>query len=108
MNAIYRDNNASTPMLPAVWEAMRPYLCDRPGNPASSHRFGRQARQALEDARERIASLLDAHPDEVLFTSGATEANNLAIFGLVTAPGTIVTSTIEHPSVLEPVRQLME
>src|ERR1700738_764640 len=85
MNAIYLDNNASTPMLPLVWEAMQPYLCDRPGNPASTHRFGRQARQALENAREGIADLLDAYPDEVLFTSGATEANNLAIFGLAGA-----------------------
>jgi cysteine desulfurase len=109
MNAIYLDNNASTPMVPAVWEAMQPYLCDRPGNPASSHRFGRQARQALEDARERIAALLDAHPDEVLFTSGATEANNLAIFGLAgSAPGAVVTSAIEHPCVLEPIRRLAE
>ncbi len=109
MNAIYLDNNASTPMLPAVWEAMQPYLCDRPGNPASSHRFGRHARQALEDAREQIATLLDAHPDEVLFTSGATEANNLAIFGLVgEARGAIVASMIEHPSVLEPIQRLVE
>ena len=60
MNAIYLDNNATTPMLPAVWEAMQPYLFDKPGNPASSHSFGRQARQALEDARERMAVLLDA------------------------------------------------
>ncbi|MBI1830069.1 MAG: cysteine desulfurase [Planctomycetes bacterium] len=109
MNAIYLDNNASTPMLPEVLEAMRPYQCERFGNPASSHRFGRQARQALEDARERIAALLDAHPDEVVFTSGATEANNLAIFGLTgPAPAPIVTSFIEHPSVLAPIRQLLE
>src|ERR1019366_1301342 len=109
MNPIYLDNNASTPMLPAVWEAMQPYLFDRPGNPASSHRFGRQARQALEDARERIAALLGAEPDEVIFTSGATEANNLAIFGLVgPSPGSIVTSLIEHPCVLEPIRALVE
>jgi cysteine desulfurase len=109
MNAIYLDNNASTPMLPAVWEAMQPYLCDRPGNPASSHRFGRQARQALENARERIADLLDASPDEILFTSGATEANNLAIFGLAGASaGTVVTTPIEHPCVLEPIRRLAE
>src|SRR6202050_789045 len=98
MNDIYLDNNAATPMLPAVWEAMQPYLFDRPGNPASSHRFGRQARQALEEAREKIASLLDADPDEVIFTSGATEANNLAIFGLVQpAPGRIAASPLEHP-----------
>lgn len=106
--AIYLDNNASAPVVPEVWAAMQPFLGGaRPGNPASSHGFGRRARQALEDARERVASLLDAQPDEVLFTSGATEANNLAIFGLVTpALGTIVTSSIEHPCVLEPVRQL--
>src|ERR1700692_4058198 len=107
MNPIYFDNNASTPMLPAVWEAMQPFLCDRPGNPASSHRFGRHARVALEDARERIAALLDAQPDEVLFTSGATEANNLAIFGLTgTTPGAIATSAIPHPSVSAPIRSL--
>jgi cysteine desulfurase len=88
---------------------MQPYLFDRPGNPASSHRFGRQARQALEDARDRLAALLGADADEVIFTSGATEANNLAIFGLVRpAPGAIVTSAIEHPCVLEPIRALCE
>lgn len=104
---IYLDNNASTPLVPEVWEAMRPFLGDRPGNPASSHRFGRHARRGLENARELIAGLLDAYPDEVLFTSGATEANNLAIFGLVPpAPGLIVTSSVEHPCVAEPVRQL--
>ena len=96
-------------MLPAVWEAMQPYLFDRPGNPASSHRFGRQARQALEDARERIAAPLDSEPDEIIFTSGATEANNLAILGLVgPPPGSIVASLIEHPCVLEPIRALAE
>src|SRR5438132_4916627 len=88
---------------------MRPFLTEVHGNPASAHRFGRQARQALEDAREQIAALLDAHPDEVLFTSGATEANNLAIFGMAgPAPGSIVASPIEHPSVIEPIRRLVE
>src|ERR1700681_3090595 len=100
MDQIYLDNNATTPLLPAVWEAMRPYFLDHPGNPASSHQAGRVARQALEDARERIAQLLDAHPEEVLFTSGATEANNLAIFGLCgTEPGHLLTSPVEHPCV---------
>jgi cysteine desulfurase len=104
---MYLDNNASTPLLPEAWEAMRPYFLDHPGNPASSHAAGRHARRALEDARERIAHLLDAHPDEVVFTSGATEANNLAIFGLaLPAPGTLVTSAIEHPCVVEPIQQL--
>jgi len=109
MSAIYLDNNATTPMLPAVREAMEPYLGDRFGNPASSHSFGRQARQALEDARERIAALLDASPDELLFTSGATEANNLALFGLIgSTPGSIATSALEHPCVLEPAHRLAE
>jgi cysteine desulfurase len=109
MNAIYLDNNATTPVLPAVWEAMRPYLCDIYGNPASAHQAGRRARQGLEDARERAAALLGAHPDEVVFTSGATEANNLALFGLAgDPPGHVVASPIEHPSVVEPVRQLAE
>jgi cysteine desulfurase len=104
---IYLDNNASTPLVPEVWDAMRPFLGDRPGNPASSHRFGRQARRGLEDARELIAGILDAYPDEVLFTSCATEANNLAIFGLVpVTPGVLVTSSVEHPCVVEPIRQL--
>lgn len=107
MDLIYLDNNATTPLLPPVWEAMRPFFFDRPGNPASSHRAGRLARQALEDARERTAHFLDAHPDEVIFTSGATEANNLAIFGLAgSPPGHVIASPIEHPCVTEPVRQL--
>lgn len=109
MDLIYLDNNATTPLVPEVWEAMRPYFFERFGNPASSHRAGRLARQALEDAREKTAHLLDAHPDEVIFTSGATEANNLAIFGLTgSAPGHIVASPIEHPCVIEPIRQLQE
>ncbi len=108
MTPIYLDHSASTPVLPEVWEAMRPHFLAS-GNPASSHAFGRRARQALEDTRERLAALLDAGPAEVIFTSGATEANNLALFGLVgPAPGTIVTSPLEHPCVLEPARRLAE
>jgi cysteine desulfurase len=108
MNEIYLDNNATTPLLPAVWEAMRPFLTDTYGNPASAHTAGRRARQALEDARERTASLLGADPDEVIFTSGATEANNLALFGLAgEAGGHLVTSPIEHPSVTEPIARLV-
>lgn len=104
---IYLDSHATTPVLPEVWEAMRPFAVDVFGNPSSSHAFGRRARQALEDARERIAARLDAFPDEVIFTSGATEANNLAIFGMIgEPPGTIVASPIEHPCVIEPILQL--
>jgi cysteine desulfurase len=109
MDSIYLDNNATTPLLPAVWEAMRPYLTEVYGNPASSHHTGRRARQALEDARERTAEVLGAHADEVIFTSGATEANNLAIFGLTGSElGHLIASPIEHPCVIEPVRRLGE
>jgi cysteine desulfurase len=109
MNGIYLDNNASTPLLPAVWEAMRPFLSDTYGNPASAHWAGRHARAALESAREQIAALVDADPDEVVFTSGATEANNLALFGLAREPpGHLLASAIEHPSVSEPLAQLQK
>jgi cysteine desulfurase len=107
MGLLYLDNSATTPLLPAVWEAMRPFLTDVYGNPASAHQFGRRARQALEDARERLAALLDAFPDEIIFTSGATEANNLALFGLSgEPPGRLLASPMEHPSVREPLRRL--
>jgi cysteine desulfurase len=109
MDSIYLDNNATTPLLPAVWEAMRPFCLDNPGNPASSHHAGRKARQALEEVRERIANLLGAFPNEVIFTSGATEANNLALFGLAgLPPAHILLSPVEHPCVLEPARQLAQ
>jgi cysteine desulfurase len=115
MDLIYLDNNATTPLLPAVLEAMRPYMTDSYGNPASAHQVGRRGRQALEDAREQIAAILGAYPDEVIFTSGGTEANNLALFGLAGelraltqpgSPGHIITSSIEHPSVAEPILHL--
>src|SRR5262249_7992207 len=87
--------------------AMEPLLSSAFGNPASAHAAGRRARKALEDARERLASLLGAHPDEVAFTSGATEANNLALFGLAgDPPGLLLASPVDHPSVHEPLRQL--
>ena len=104
MAPIYLDHNATTPLLPAVWDAMRPVMADAFGNPSSAHGFGRAARRALEDARETVAGLLGAAPDEVTFTSGATEANNLAVFGL--AAGRLTASRIEHPCVTEPLRQL--
>src|SRR5438552_15670436 len=107
MYEIYLDNNATTPVLPAVWEAMRPFLVEHFGNPASAHWAGRRARQALEDAREQTAALLGAYPDEVIFTSGATEANNLALVGLAgQPPAHLITSPVEHPSVAEPMQQL--
>ena len=86
MSPIYLDFNATTPLLPEAWEAMRPLLTENFGNPSSAHHAGRKARQAIEDARERFAFLLGAHSDEMTFTSGATEANNLAILGLLNRP----------------------
>ncbi|HVK11954.1 MAG TPA: cysteine desulfurase family protein [Gemmataceae bacterium] len=104
---IYLDWSATTPVRPEIWEAMRPFAADLFGNPASAHAAGRKARQALEDARDRVARLLDARPDEVVFTSGATEANNLALFGLAgEPPGHVLASPVEHPSVAEPLRRL--
>ena len=100
MAFINLDHNATTPLLPEAAEAMR---AAPGGNPSSAHGVGRRARQALEDARERIAALLGAEADEVVFTSGATEANNLAIFGQA---GPAVASHLEHPCVMEPLRQL--
>jgi cysteine desulfurase len=107
MDRIYLDNNSTTPMLPEVVEAMRPFFATTFGNPASAHRSGAAARTALEDARFTVAQCLEAYAEEVVFTSGATEANNLALFGLPDQePGEVVTSPIEHPSVAEPIRQL--
>jgi cysteine desulfurase len=112
MDCLYLDNNSTTPLLPAVADAMRPFLGGVYGNPSSAHRLGRQARQALEDAREQVAALLDTFPDEVFFTSGATEANNLAIrsqeSGVRSQQNHLIASPIEHPSVLEPLRHLAQ
>ncbi len=101
------DHNATTPILPAALEAARRVEIEAPGNPASSHARGRAARRHLEDARERVAALVGAKPEEVIFTSGATEANNLALFGLAgRPPARIVAAPIEHPCALEPLKQL--
>lgn len=101
MGPIDLDHNATTPLRPGVWEVMR---AAPDGNPSSAHATGRKARVALEDARETVAALLGAKPDEVTFTSGATEANNLAIFGL--RPTLVQASHLEHPCVIEPLRHL--
>ena len=99
------DANATTRLLPAAWEAMQAAF-QQFGNPSSAHAVGRRARQLLEDARERIAHSLGALPEEVIFTSGATEANNLALFGLIPPNAHVFASPIEHPCVIEPLRQL--
>ncbi len=121
MRPIDLDQNATTPLLPDAWEAVR---AAPPGNPSSAHHAGRAARRALEDARERVAAALGADPDGVTFTSGATEANNLAVFGLTGRAGGVspligeasgglrpplarlFASPLEHPCVTEPLKQL--
>ena len=106
--SIYLDNNATSPILPEVAEGMRQAALRYPGNPESQHSLGRQARQALEDAREDIGRMLGARSDgmiadRVIFTSGGTEANNLVFTGITNgvATGRIVVSEIEHPCVFE-------
>ena len=83
MHRIYLDNNATTPVLPEVFEAMRPYFGEQFGNASSIHHHGQQTRAAVEDARESVAALLGCRASEIVFTSGGTEGDNLAIAGLV-------------------------
>jgi cysteine desulfurase len=97
---IYLDHAATTPVRPDVRAAMEPFLTERFGNPSSSHGPGRQARAALERARERVAAVLGAAPDEILFTGGGTEADNLALLGRWrVAGGSVVASAVEHSAV---------
>ncbi|MDQ3621855.1 MAG: aminotransferase class V-fold PLP-dependent enzyme, partial [Verrucomicrobiota bacterium] len=101
---IYLDYNATTPLAPEVWEAMRPYLERFFGNPSSIHQAGREARAAIDDARDRLAALLDAQSHELIFTAGGTESDNLAIIGLARARAGrgrhLITCTTEHHAVL--------
>ncbi|MBU0479574.1 MAG: aminotransferase class V-fold PLP-dependent enzyme [Proteobacteria bacterium] len=109
MKRIYFDNNATTPVSPEVKAAMLPCLEERFGNPSSAHRIGEAAALAVERAREQVALLFNAHPSRICFTSGGTEANNMAIFSAAGANPDkkhIVTSRVEHPSVLEPLNHL--
>ncbi|HIY86680.1 MAG TPA: cysteine desulfurase [Candidatus Yaniella excrementavium] len=105
---VYLDHNGTTPVAPEVAEAMWPYLTEHFGNPSSATPQGRHARQAVQQAREHVAALIDAHPDEITFTSGGTEANNLAIRGTarVAAQHSAVTSVVEHPATVEPISLL--
>jgi selenium donor protein len=105
---IYLDYNATTPTDPRVADAMRPFLTGFFGNPSSMHRAGREARQAVEKARAQVAACLGAAPEEVIFTSGGSESNNMAIRGVVASRGGghVITSAVEHPAVLEVVRAL--
>jgi cysteine desulfurase len=120
MDRIYLDHNATTPLHPAVLEAMLPYFAAEFGNPSSAHYFGRRASQAIEGARESVAALLGARPSEIVFTSGGTEADNAAIFGVTgqvlrklrnegkptDAPPHLITTAIEHEAVLNTCRAL--
>ena len=112
MSFIYLDNAASTRMYPDVVDAMRPYLESQYGNPSSIHRGGRMARKAVETARKQVARLINAMPREIVFTSGGTESNNMALCGAALAASEtrracrIITSSIEHDAILEPCMDL--
>lgn len=109
MKPIYLDYNATTPVAQAVVEAMLPFLNQHFGNPSSNHPLGRAAAEAIEDARMLVAAAIGADREEIFFTSGGTESNNLAILGsMLDAPsnGHLITSQIEHPAVLEPIKWL--
>jgi cysteine desulfurase len=114
MGPVYLDCNATTPMEPAVAEVVRRFFEQEFGNEGSrTHNFGARARQAVQKAREQIALLVDAKPEEVVFTSGATESNNLAILGLASwgrqhGKTHIISTRIEHKAVLEPIEHLAE
>ncbi len=110
MDKIYLDHNATTPIAPEVLRVVTSVLHDQMGNPSSAHSMGRTARVLLDEAREQVASLIGASSSEIIFTSGGTEANNLALlgvaFGVGKSGGHIVTSQVEHPSILNPCTQL--
>jgi len=108
MRRVYLDNNATTPVLPEVLEAMRPYYAEHFGNASSIHHHGQETRAAVERARESVATLLGCRPAEVVFTSGGTEGDNLAIFGLVRPGDHLISSTIEHHAVLNSCKHLQE
>ena len=109
---VYLDYNATTPVAPEVAEAILPFLHEQFGNPSSSHVYGQRAMQAVAGARGQVAALLGALPEEIVFTGSATEANNLALFGVARALSGkkrhLVTSAIEHPAVQQPLRRLRE
>jgi len=111
MRQLYFDYNATTPIAPAVQQTMLPFLAEQYGNPSSSHALGRAAHEAVEDAREHLAALIGCDPEEIVFTGGGTESNNLALKGIafghgLAGGGHLIISAIEHPSVAEPARFL--
>jgi cysteine desulfurase len=108
MRRVYLDNNATTPMLLEVFEAMQPFFVENFGNASSIHHYGQQTRAAVEHARESVAALLGSRASEIVFTSGGTEGDNLALFGLVEPGDHIISSTIEHHAVLNACKRLHE
>jgi cysteine desulfurase len=106
MHRVYLDNNATTPVLPEVFEAMQPWFGEHFGNASSIHHHGQETRAAVEDARESVAKLLGCNASEVVFTSGGTESDNLAIAGLVSPGDHVITSSIEHHAVLHAAKHL--
>lgn len=109
MSRIYLDYSATTPLAQEVYAEMQPFFLEHFGNPSSIHGFGREVKVAIDEAREKIATSIGAHPQEIVFTSGGTESNNAAIQGLIqsfAAPQHVITSRLEHPSVLMVFREL--
>ncbi|MEO6966004.1 MAG: cysteine desulfurase family protein [Acidobacteriaceae bacterium] len=106
MRRVYMDANATTPLLPEVLEAMQPYFIERFGNASSVHSFGQKARGAVEQARVHVADLLHCRPAEIVFTSGGTESDNLALFGATKAGDHLITTAIEHHAVLHAAERL--
>lgn len=106
MHRVYLDNNATTPVLPEILAAMQPYFGERFGNASSIHHHGQEARAAVERARQSVAMFLGCATSEIVFTSGGTEADNLAIFGVVQPGDHVISSQIEHHAVLNSCRQL--
>lgn len=108
MRRVYMDANATTPLVPEVLDAMRPYFLEQFGNASSIHFHGQQARAAVESAREQVSGLLHCRPAEIVFTSGGTEGDNLALFGLTRPGDHLITSSIEHHAVLHAAERLAE
>ena len=110
MKRIYMDHSATTPVAPEVLEAMLPYFSEKFGNASSLHSFGLEAKEALEESREKVAGLLGAKPEEIIFTSGGTESDNLALKGIARknqkSGKHIITTRVEHPAILECCRKL--
>lgn len=106
MQRIYMDANATTPLLPEVFEAMRPFYLEHYGNASSIHQQGQHARSAVDRAREAVAGLLHCRPAEIVFTSGGTESDNLALFGVLSPGDHLITTAIEHHAVLHAAQSL--